>query len=421
MAQLNADAYSAALKEYYDETKLVDLTANSSPFLNQIPRGKFIGEGVPVPMITDPGQASTSGTFATANANRAPGDYQRFFLRNHGRIYSIGEIERDVIVRAQTPSGAFEGITAETNAKHEFVAKELAHTLFRGEAGVNGVIASITPDSPVAGQTTIEVEDLGDLQNLGPGARLTASATPAGALRGAGAVYTVLAVIHTEGKLVVDGLPEATSAWAVGDTLHRDGNAPAGGDPIVPSGLADWIVGAGVSSTPFMGVDRSRNPERLAGILLSIGSMSIREAVSRLAAYLFTMGGWPDTLWVHPLRFTELENELDSVATHEKVIPRGVSPELRAMIGYNAIRIAAGNGSIRIMSDPFCPYKRGYMLSMSTWKFLDLGGTRMPRLVDMGRGGFLRMENADAMKFQVEAKGQLMCMNPGANGVLLFD
>lgn len=420
MAALDPAAMSAALKEYYDESKLVDLTANESPFLNQLPRGKFIGNGVPVPMITDPGQGSLSGRYTVANTNRMPADLKRFFLQKHGRLYAIGEIDRDVIQLAETPKGAFEGITAETNAKLKFVAKELAHTLFRGENGVCGTVSTITANAPSAGLTTIVVSDPADVQNLGPGAELVASATPAGALRGGGAAYTVVSVVQATGTIVVTGTPIATSAWAVGDSLHREGNAPAGGDVVVPLGLGDWIVGAGVSSTPFRGVDRSVNPDRLAGVSLAIGSMSVREAISRLAAHLFVNGGNPDTLWVHPLRFTELEMELDSAAVHEKVIPRGVSAEVRAMIGYNAIRIAAGNGSIRIMSDPFCPYTRAYMITTSTWKFLDLGGVRMPSLVDMGRHGLLNMENADAVKYQVEAKGELMCNNPGANGVLTF-
>lgn len=419
MADLDPAAYSPALKEYYDDVKLTDLTANESPFLNQLPRGKFIGNGVPVPMITDPGQASMSGTFATANTNRAPADYKRFFLQNHGRLYAIGEIDRDVISLAETPKGAFEGIVAETNAKLTFVGKELAHTLFRGEAGDCGVIKTLTEGSPSVGKTTIVLADPADAQNLGPGARLVASLLPAGALRAA-TVYPVESVVPSTGTIVVTGTPLTTSSWALGDTLHREGNAPNGGSVIVPTGLRDWIQGAGVSATTFRGVNRALNPERLAGVLLPIGTMSVREAISRLAALLFTMGGAPDTLWVNPLRYTELESELDSAATHEKVIPRGVSPEVRAMIGYNAIRIAAGNGSIRIMSDPFCPYLRAYMVTTRTWKFLDLGGVRMPSMVNMGKAGLLNMENADAVKFQVEAKGELMCTNPGANGVLTF-
>lgn len=417
MAELTKSAINDALQEYYDEFKLTDLLAIESPFLGMLMRGKFLGRGQPIPMVTDPGQASLSASYSVANTNRAPATFKRFMLEDVRRIYTVGGIDRDVIDLAQTPEAAFADVRTEVDAKLKFTARELASTLWRSENGLCGEISTI---SEGGGQTTIVVKDPADIRNLGPGARLVGSATAAGALRDSGAVYTVVSVVHSTGTIVVTGTAATTSLWAINDFLHRAGNAPNGGTAVVPSGLADWIVGSGVSATLWRGVDRSVSPDLLAGISLAIGTSSIREACSELAARLMANGGRPDVLWVNTLRFSELEMELDGVATHEKIIPRGVSPEVAAMIGYNAIRIAAGNGSIRIMSDPFCPYKRAYMLTMDTIKFLEIGGKRQPRLRDMGGGDFLQMQDADAVKFQTEAKGDLAVSNPGANGVLTF-
>ncbi|MEQ9074100.1 MAG: hypothetical protein RLP09_09605 [Sandaracinaceae bacterium] len=414
MAELDATAMSAALKEYYDEGKLTDLVALQSPLLGMMPKGKFIGKNVPYPMVTNPGQAAMSGTYSTANTNRAPAGFDRFVMTTPGRIFAIGGIERDIIDLAQTPKGAFDDINAEVEAKLDFVARELAHTCQRSENGLCGKIASITEGG---GQTTIVVEDFADVANLGAGANLVASATAAGALHAA-TTYPVVSVVHSTGTIVLTGTAATTSSWAVGSFLHRDGSATAGGTAKYPSGLLDWIPDtAPTSGDSWRGVDRSVAPDKLAGIRVDASASQVREAASEMAARIIANGGMPDRLVVHPIRYSILEQELDSLATHEKVPARNTT----AQIGYNGLRIAAGNGSVVIVSDPFCPYYRGYMLTMRTWKFLEIGGKRQPRLRDMGGGRFLQMEDADAVKFQCEAKGDLACSNPGANGVIKFN
>lgn len=423
MADLDLTAFNAALMEYYDNFKLVELVAIESPMLAMLIAngGEWLGSGSPIPMVTDPGQAAISASFSKANTNRTPADYKRFKLDTIRRHYAIGSVHRDTIEAAKTPKAAFADVKIETNAKLQFLARELAHNLFRSENGLCGKIAT-GGISEGGGETTIVVTDMADIRNLGPGARLVASATEAGAARDTAAEYVVKSVVHSSGTLVLTGTANATSGWDAGDYLHRAGDAPNGGAAVVPSGFQDWIKGSAVTSATFRGVDRSVNPELLAGIVLSIGSASIKEAVSELSAHLINQGVQsPNRIfWVNPLRYAALEAELDSTATHEKVVPRGLSAEMAAVIGYNAIRIAAGNGSIRIMSDPFCPYLKGFMLDMSSWKFLALGGKKFPRLRDMHGGSFLQLADEDAVKFQGEVKGDLGCQNPGANAILEF-
>lgn len=415
MASLGVAAFSAALQEWYDEQKLTDLIAARSAFLGMVRKTSFLGKGSPLPMVTDPGQASMSGDFTTANTNRGGATYEEFTLTDHGKIFAIGDVERDLRDRAKAKA-AFATVRADVDAKIKFCARELAHTIFRTENAVAGRIASI---SEGGGNTTIVVEDASDLRNLGKGANLVASATAAGALRDSGADYPVASIVYSTGTVVLTGTAATTSSWAVGDYLHREGSAPAGASPKYMSGLGDWIQGASVSATPWRGVDRSTNPELLAGIVLPIGSMSFREALIELTAYLHSGGGEPDVCLVNPLRFAKLAKELDSLATHEKVSAPGTS--VSAQIGYDALRVSAGNGSVRIMSDPFCPFMKSYVLTMDSWQFLELGGERQPRLRKWDSGAVLvDQENADALKFQVEAKGDLGCTNPGANGVITF-
>ena len=414
MADLDSAAMSDALKEYYDESKLTDIVALASPFMAELRKGAFLGKGVPYPMITDPGQAALSGTFATANSGRVGATYDRFLMSDPGRIYAIGGIERDVIDLASSPRGAFEDVRAEVGAKLDFVARELAHTLFRTENGVCGVIQSIAEGG---GNTTITVTDPADIANLGPGAPLLASATAAGAVRSA-TTYIVDEIDHVAGTIVFNGQTAATTdSWAAADFLHRNGSAPNGSSAIYMSGLDDWIpsVTTGLG-TAFRGVTRDANPTKLAGIRVAATSSQVREAASEMAARIIANGGRPDRLYVNPLRYAILEQELDSHATVEKIRPGNIS----AQVGFNALRVAAGSGSVMIVADPFCPFYRGYMLTMNTWKFHEIGGKRQPRMRDMGNGDFLQQQDADAVKFQCEAKGDLGCSNPGRNGVIVF-
>lgn len=415
MSDLTASAMSDALKEYLDESKLTDLVALQSPMLGLMPKGKFLGRNVPYPMITEPGQASLSASFSVANTNRAGATYDRFLMSTPGRIYAVGGIERDLIDLASSPKGAFRDVTIEVESKLAFVARELAHNCFRSE---NGYIGQLSTAAEGGGNTTLTFADPASVANLGPNARVVAAATAAGALRDSGTVYTVDAVDHTAGTATLTGETAiTTSSWGTTDFVFRAGDAPNGSTALRPSGLADWIPDtAPTSGDSWRSVDRSVSPTKLSGIRVDASTSQVREAVSEVAARIISNGGMPDVLFVHPLRYSVLEQELDSMATHEKIPARNVT----AQIGYNAIRISAGAGSVRIVADPFCPYYRGYMLDMRTWKFLEIGGKRQPRLRDMHGGQFLQQEDADAVKFQAEAKGDLACTDPGANGVLKF-
>lgn len=414
MADLTASAMSDALKEYLDESHLTDIVALQSPLLGLMPKGKFLGRNVPYPMITDPGQASLSATFSVANTNRAGATYDRFLMSTPGRIYAIGGIERDVIDLASSPKGAFKDVTVEVDAKLAFVTRELAHNCFRSE---NGYIGRLSTAAEGGGNTTLTFADPADVANLGPGARIVAAATASGALRDSGAVYTVDAVNHSAGTATLIGETAiTTSSWGTTDFIFRAGDAPNTGSPVRPSGLKDWIPDTDAEVGTFRSVDRSTNVTKLGGLRVDASVSQVREACSEMAARIIANGGMPDVLFVHPLRYSVLEQELDSLATHEKVPARGVS----AQIGYNAIRISAGAGSVRIIADPFCPYYRGYMLTMKTWTWHEIGGKRQPRLRDMHGGSLLQQEDADAVKFQAEAKGDLGCTNPGANGVIKF-
>lgn len=414
MASLTKSAFNAALLEYYDDAKLTDLQSLHSSFLAMIMRGKFVGRGQPIPVVHGSG-AAISGTYSVANTNRKPSKFARFFTEDHGKIFDIAEIDRDTNELA-TPEAAFKNVRSDIDAKIGAVSRELAHTLLRTQNAVCGVIKTITEGG---GDTTIVVEDPADIANLVPDATLVASADADGALRSATA-YTVLSVVHSTGTVVLDGTAVTTDLWAIGDSLHREGSAPNGGSAIYPMGVRDWIQGSTVSSDPFLGVDRSVNPELLAGHVVAIGTSSAREAISGLAARLMSRGGRPDYFWVNPIRYAALEAELESSATVEKVVPGGVSKEIAAQIGFNAIRVAAGNGHVLIASDPLMPINEGHMLTMSTWSFQELGGKRQPNLVSENGIVLQKMESADALKAQIEAKGQLICHNPGANGVLTF-
>lgn len=410
MAELDVSAMSDAMKELYSGGKLTDLLKLMSPFLGRIRRGAHKGRNVPYPMITAAGQAAISGAFATANSNRAPATFDRFLMENPGKIFAIGGVERDVIDRAKDAESAYQDFKSETKAKFDLVLRELAHTLQRTENGVCGVISSI---SEGGGQTTIVVEDFSDVVNLGPAANLVASATAAGALRDSGTVYPVVSVDHTAGSIVLTGTAATTSSWAVGDSLHREGSAPNGSSPVYMSGLQDWLVD-NVTATLFRQVDRSVLPDKLAGVHVTASTSQIREAASELGARIRANGGNPSLALAHPVKFHELEMELDALATHEKVPARFTT----AKIGYDGIRVA---GVGIILPDPFTPYNKMPILDEDTWAFLEIGGERQPRFRRYRNGDvLLDMENADAVKFQAEAKGDLACSNPGANGMIHF-
>jgi hypothetical protein len=146
--------------------------------------------------------------------------------------------------------------------------------------------------------------------------------------------------------------------------------------------LEDWIPSKEPKSGEnFIGVDRSVDPFRLAGVRFTQQNSSatnpIYDAVIDASSFIHREGYCPDTLFVDPLKFNQLHLEI-LVATAQAVPGQPIS----------WFYIHTFFGKIKVYKDDDCPPRKGYMLTMNTWEY--------------------------------DPAFNLICQNPGANGVINF-
>jgi hypothetical protein len=222
----------------------------------------------------------------------------------------------------------------------------------------------------------------------------------------AGGTRTVSGINYSTGRITVSAAMDA--AVGSGDHVCRDGDVNG-----VLKGIQAWIPASDPTDT-FFGVARSAHPQMLGGWRQSyLGS--IEETVKKLVSNLARVKRTPKTLWLSYSNWNRLEIELGA---------RGIRTEDggQGKFGRPSLLMSTPSGPITIKAGPFVPEDSGFLLDMSTWKLMSLGG--VPHLVEddgltarvvgvASRDGSLA---EDGIEMRWRAFPQLVCLNPFANG-----
>jgi hypothetical protein len=95
------------------------------------------------------------------------------------------------------------------------------------------------------------------------------------------------------------------------------------------------------------------------------------------------------------------------------------SPDVLS-ISFKALVLpsAGGKGALKIVSDPDCPEKEMFMLSMDSWMLRTLG--EFPRGLEGNGFKFLTSASADKVEVRVGGYGNIYCFAPDHNARILF-
>lgn len=220
-----------------------------------------------------------SHTFANAQGNQTPNQYQSFFVYVI-QDYQLVTITNLLIEQTRTNAGAFvDEMKRQMDGGIKNLSNNMAFELFGSGTATRGVIGSaISNPSPGVYQFTLQNPQ--NVVNFEVGMTIQASATDGGAPINAGVdLATVSAVNRGTGLVtftVLSGAPNAN--WALGNyvTVQGDipvtggsGSGPLGsvGSYLAASGLSAWLPATDPSpSDSFWGVNRSVDPTRLGGL-----------------------------------------------------------------------------------------------------------------------------------------------------------
>jgi hypothetical protein len=324
--------------------------------------------------------------------------------------YARALISGEVLDKTGNDKGAFvKAVVSETEGAYMAIGQKLGADLFSNGGGALGRLGSGT-----VGTDVLTLANPSDAIKFRPGQVLKASTADgtSGSLK-AGSV-TVEAVDLFTGEIT------ATGNWTAGiaSIANTDYLFAEGDHGLSFQGIPAWIVNntrrdAGVLSTSFNGVDRTVDPVRLAGVPYTGNGAPKKESLIQLGMMLARMGAKPTHIILNHLDFADIVKDL---TTNTRIVTE--TAYKNPQIGFSAIEYAAPFGTVKLMTDPFCPQGTAYILDMKTWKMPSMG--QVPKVDFIDKLNWLRTAGEDSYEFRTLYRCATYCSMPGHNGVVEF-
>jgi hypothetical protein len=421
MAGLDTSTGSAILKELYTPDKVQNMVYPDNAFFAWVQKKsvQFVGSQHPIPILFgNPQLVSSSANTAFTGT---PGNSQtKRFVVKRVKKYGLARIDRELMLAADGDKGSFiDGASMEIDGILQAVTRKVAIELYRDGNGVKGQVASGQATSTITVQAASGGTNGNDIDNFEVGDQLVAASSATGATR-SGSMWVIgvdrtggtITVSNTQGGAATAGTT-CISGLAANDYLFLSGDAPNGGSAVCVSGLDAWLpITAPTAGDNFFGVDRSADPQRLAGIRYdaSANGTPIEEAFIQGAGLANKFGGRPKVAFTNYENWFALEKALGSKVTYDRVTTDN------ADIGFKSIKIFGGREPIDVVPDQNCPAGRAYLLDPSTVALYCLGD--LPMLIEEDGVMMLRASGADAFDVRVGGMFQLGFTAPGKNVVI---
>ena len=402
MAALDISTFDSALKQLYDDRRVRSVVYKNNPLHAMLMKyTDFVGRNMPL-VLTFGNPQGRSSVFATAQANKTAGNYTDFLL-TRVKDYGLTSIELETIQATSTDRGAFlKAATAEIDGILNQVARSISTAEYGNGGGAIGQEASFST-------VTLTLANPTDATNFEKGMFITSSATDgtSGSVR-SGRVQLV-SLDRSAGTLTADDdWDTGITGFSADDFLFVEGDFGA-----KLTGLDGWLPAAAPDATLFFGVDRSQDPDRLAGIRHDGQAQTIEEALIDGASKVNALGGgMPDFVFMNPRNVRELVKLLDSRIEYNSIKPQGL-PET-AEFGFRSIMLQADHGMVQVVSDRNSPVNVAFMLQLDTWVLASLG--EAPKILEGLNQRFIWDANADSVEIRTGYYAQLGCVAPGYNG-----
>lgn len=416
MATTTVSNIQNVLKNLWPQDRVVNEVYPDHPFLARITKDEaFTGEDIKLVVRTRDGQGRNV-SLSSAQAQASAPSHSRFAL-TRSKNYQVFRITGEAIEASRNDAGALvRALDDEIKGSINNITKDLAVNLFRGRSGNIGRIGSISAGPPA----TVTLDNIADVTSFEVGMVLVASATSTGANRanaaGIGAagaeagVNIITKVNRSTGVLTFNDGTFAGTAWAAGDFLSAKGdNANGSGNGNKALGLADWLPVTDPSGgESFLGVDRSVDRVRLAGLPLDISAFVPEEGALYAVMELDRNGARPRDFIVN---HTDYQSVLNSLGTKAVTKYEG-----SGQVGFQTIQIMGPKGPVSMYLDQDCPAGTGYCLDMRFWKLYSIGPA--PKMLELDGLPMLRLSDDDAYEGRIGYYANLGTTAPGFNAVV---
>jgi hypothetical protein len=417
MSDANLTTANAYLKEVYTPVNALEVMYHDNPFLALVPKDEsFTGSDVKQPVIF----ANPSGQavdFASAQA-AAQGSSSVAFILNRNSNYGYATIRRELLLATVDDKGAFLRAT-----KPEFmgamnrVKRVLALYLYRTGTGSIGRVGSVVNNGN--GKAAISLLNPRDVKNFEKNDSLMFSTSDGGGTTRTQSGATITNLDRVGGVITLSvpfNAGWSNGSISTGDYIYYNAALVTGGaPPTVLHGLQAWLSGSGATSTPYLGVDRTQDNVRLAGLFEDNSAYPIEEGLLNLATDIADLGdGHPDHALITPAAYNNLVKELGSKVRYtEAVTEKG-----GVKFGFVGVEINGPRGPIKVIPDYNCPSGVGFVLTLSSWKFRSL--RQAPHWITDDNLDMLRLATSDSFEARFASYAELGCEAPGYNGQTLL-
>jgi len=388
--------------------RLPDLVFKKHPLTNLFKHERLNGELKKVPVKFAYG-AGGSGNFQNAQGNQSD-DSNVAFLVTLGKDYAVKKIQNTDIEAALASGGIVDLLTDRIESTVKMAADSLERALTRSGFSELGQIATGGISS-----ATITLQP-GQAKQFYPGLKCVfASSLTAGSLRNSGATGTVLS-IDTGANTCTFTQTIATIGGGTiqaGDFVFRQGDK-TGATPTMVAGLAGWLpIVRPTTGDNWYGVDRSVDPESLAGCYIDGRNMNLKVAIETAASKLVDRGGAnPDVVAMSAANWNKLAQVLQGYGGAQVVDYNGRI----ATASFKSIRLVTVAGALDCIAIPMMDDTAVYVLDTSTWYLGSPTGDIIKNANPNGKT--LTVYNDDAQEIRERTFGQCYCDAPGFNVVI---
>ena len=373
MAITTDTAIKSMLKTYYKKEGIQNLLFRNSPLLKKIKKETVEGKSQNFAAMFSRGGAC-SGDFTAAKNQAATVAKSAEFSVEPGQLFSVYSMNAKEVAASRSQAGAYMKIgAAKMFAASESFRKTLAAALYGSGYGEICAVPSDGWSFTGSTATTITLpEDA--VMKIDVGSKLVVKATKATAETSAKNTLTVNAINGTTVTVTPVGDTDASS----GDIVCLAGSMNSS-SPLLPVGLDGWLPvykkrtgesWAGFIDDLFFDVDRSVNPDRLAGAFYNGTGASETKAscITKLIKTLRRQGSLCDMIVMNDDDFLAFSNEIATTNTY--FTSTSTKEKKVANVGFSEITAAFSTNYIEnIIDDPYCPKGRFYVLSSDAVEF----------------------------------------------------
>jgi len=414
MASVSFDqvAADAMLKQMYDVPAMVDLSYSDRPFFALVnKRGGEGGNGVKIPLAIATSQGFAP-TIAQAQAVLAAQDLEAFTV-TPVVLLSVARISGLTLESSMTSKQAFaKGAKMVIDAAVKRLANGVSSGLFRDGVGIIGVVAA-TGSTLASGIVKLSNAANSVQFELNQAVQFVTTST----LALKTAVLYVIAVDRNAGTITLSlSLGGAAADLTTGSPVYvvvADSIITASTYNLQVRGLSAWLTSTALT-TPFFGVLRSKDPQRLAGIVYDGTTLSVKDAIVNAINRVAREGGKPDYVFMNFESYTQLSQDLQSNVIY-------TSLEGPGKVSFSGFRFQGPKGEVIVVPDRDCEPNTAYLLQLDSWMLLHANEGEPVFLDDNGVGQVFRtVESFDGREIRVKYYGNLACNAPGYNAKVLL-